>query len=111
MDYISVTEFAKRFGVAERTVRNYCAQGKIDGAVLVGKTWSLPVNARLPERRARGHKPMPLLLAHKEQKDAGLKGAYIIARRLTLHIIQTILRAAVLLTNRHASFLRLTLLV
>lgn len=74
MDYISVTEFAKRFGVAERTVRNYCAQGKIDGAVLVGKTWSVPVDARLPERRARGRKPMPLLLALKEQKDAGLKG-------------------------------------
>ena len=74
MDYISVTDFAKKFGVAERTVRNYCAQGKIDGAVLVGKTWSLPVDARLPERRARGRKPMPLLLALKEQKDAGLKG-------------------------------------
>ena len=74
MDYISVTEFAKRFGVSERTVRNYCAQGKIDGAVLVGKTWSVPVNARLPERRARWRKPMPLLLALKEQKDAGLKG-------------------------------------
>ena len=74
MDYISVTEFAKRFGVAERTVRNYCAQGKIDGAVLVDKTWSVPVDARLPERRARRRKPMPLLLALKDQKDAGLKG-------------------------------------
>ena len=74
MDYISVAEFAKRFGVAERTARNYCAQGKIDGAVIVGKTWSVPVDARLPERRARRRKPMPLLLALKEQKDAGLKG-------------------------------------
>ena len=36
MDYISVTEFAKRYGIAERTARNYCAQGKIDGAVLIG---------------------------------------------------------------------------
>lgn len=74
MDYISVTEFAKRYGIAERTVRNYCAQGKIDGAVLIGKTWSVPVDARLPERKARRRKPMPLLLALKEQKDAGLKG-------------------------------------
>lgn len=74
MDYISVTEFAKRFGVAERTARNYCAQGKIDGAVLVGKTWSVPVDARLPERKARQRRPMPLLLALKEQKDAALKG-------------------------------------
>ena len=74
MDYISVTEFAKRYGIAERTARNYCAQGKIDGAVLIGKTWSVPADARLPERRARRRKPMPLLLALKEQKDAGLKG-------------------------------------
>ena len=74
MDYISVTEFAKRFGVAERTVRNYCAQGKIAGAVLVGKTWSVPVDARLPERSVCRRKPMPLLLALKEQKDVGLKG-------------------------------------
>lgn len=74
MDYISVTEFAKRYGIAERTARNYCAQGKIDGAVLIGKTWSVPVDTRLPERRARRRKPMQLLLALKEQKDAGLKG-------------------------------------
>ena len=74
MDYISVTEFAKRYGIAERTARNYCAQGKIDGAVLIGKTWSVPADARLPERRARRRKPMPLLIALKEQKDAGLKG-------------------------------------
>ena len=74
MDYISVTEFAKRYGIAERTARNYCAQGKIDGAVLIGKTWSVPADARLPERKARQRRPMPLLLALKEQKDAGLKG-------------------------------------
>lgn len=74
MDYISVAEFAKRYGIAERTARNYCAQGKIDGAVLIGKTWSVPVDARLPERMARRRKPMPLLLALKEQKDAALKG-------------------------------------
>lgn len=74
MDYISVTEFAKRYGIAERTARNYCAQGKIDGAVLIGKTWSVPADARLPERKARQRRPMPLLLALKEQKDAALKG-------------------------------------
>ncbi len=74
MDYISVTEFAKRYGIAERTARNYCAQGKIDGAVLIGKTWSVPADARLPERKARQRRPMPLLLALKEQKDAALRG-------------------------------------
>jgi Fic family protein len=74
MDYISVAEFAKMHGVAERTVRNYCAQGKIPGAVLVGKTWSVPCDAVLPQRGAVKRKVMPLLVALKEQKDAGLKG-------------------------------------
>lgn len=74
MDYISVAEFAKRYGVAERTVRNYCSSGKIPGAVLVGKTWSVPCDAVLPARRVRQRKAMPLLVALKEQKDAGLKG-------------------------------------
>lgn len=41
MDYISTKEYAAVHGIAERTVRNYCTQGKIDGARLVGKTWSV----------------------------------------------------------------------
>ena len=36
MEYISVTEFAEKFGISERTARNYCAQGKIEGVVLIG---------------------------------------------------------------------------
>ena len=74
MDYISVAEFAKRYGVAERTVRNYCAQGKIDGAVLVGKTWSVPCDAELPQRGTAKRKPMPLLVVLREQKESRLKG-------------------------------------
>lgn len=42
MDYISVKEFAQKYGVSERTARNYCASGKIEGVVLVGKTWNIP---------------------------------------------------------------------
>lgn len=32
VDFILVREYAKAHGVAERTVRNYCAQGKLEGA-------------------------------------------------------------------------------
>ena len=74
MDYISVAEFAKRYGVAERTVRNYCSNGKIPGAVLVGKTWSVPCDAVLPQRGAAKRKQMPLLVVLKEQMEARLKG-------------------------------------
>lgn len=42
MDYISVSEFAVKYGISERTVRNYCATGRIEGAFLVAKTWKYP---------------------------------------------------------------------
>ena len=53
MEYISVTEFAGKHGIPERTARNYCAAGKIDGAILVGKTWSIPADAEPPARKKR----------------------------------------------------------
>ena len=75
MDYISVTEFAKKHGISERTARNYCASGKIDGAFLTGKTWNIPQDAVLPGRKAYGNSVFPLLRILKEQKDMGLKGS------------------------------------
>ena len=74
MEYISVTEFAEKFGISERTARNYCAQGKIEGVVLIGKTWSIPATAELPQRKKRVSRVMPLLAVLREQKDAKLKG-------------------------------------
>ena len=50
MDYLSVSQFAEKHGVSERTVRNYCATGKIEGAFLTGKTWNIPMEAALPKR-------------------------------------------------------------
>ena len=74
MEYISVTEFAAKYGISERTARNYCATGKIEGAYLTGKTWNIPKDAELPERKRRNAKVMPLLAILREQKEAGLKG-------------------------------------
>ena len=48
MEYISVKEWAERQEIAKRTARNYCAQGKIKGAVLIGKTWNIPIDTALP---------------------------------------------------------------
>ena len=74
MKYISVTEFALKFGISERTARNYCALGKIEGAILVGKTWSIPADAKLPGRKSRQRKAMPLLVVLRQEKEAKLKG-------------------------------------
>ena len=32
MKYISVVQFADKYGISERTVRHYCAEGKIEEA-------------------------------------------------------------------------------
>lgn len=74
MEYISVVEFANKYGISERTARNYCAKGKIEGAVLIGKTWSVPKDALLPQRSSHKRKQSPLLVALREQKEARLSG-------------------------------------
>lgn len=74
MEYISVSQFAAKFGVSERTARNYCANGKIEGAFLTGKTWIIPIDAILPGRKSSIRKASPLLYALKEQKGIKLKG-------------------------------------
>lgn len=74
MKYISVSEFAQRYGVSERTARNYCSQGKIEGAYLVGKTWNIPEDAQLPSRRSKSRKVSPLLQTLREQQQMHVKG-------------------------------------
>ena len=72
MEYISVARFAGKYGISERTARKYCADGKIDGAFLTGKTWNIPSDAMLPKKG--NAKLSPLLTRLREEKDSKLKG-------------------------------------
>jgi len=75
MKYISVSEYAKKWNIPERTARNYCATGKITGAFLTGKTWNIPEDALLPKKgKKKKFSDNPLLNMLKEQKDMKLKG-------------------------------------
>lgn len=75
MKYLSVTETAKKWGVSERSVRNYCASGRINGAFLIGKTWNIPDNAVKPERKNANIKPPETLLEIlSDEKKAQRKG-------------------------------------
>lgn len=74
MKYISVSEFSRKYGISERTARNYCSVGKIEGAYIVGKTWNIPENADLPSRKSKAKKVSPLLSALREQQKMQLKG-------------------------------------
>ena len=74
MKYISVSEFSRKYGIPERTARNYCSVGKIEGAYIVGKTWNIPEDAGLPSRKSKAKKVSPLLSALREQQKMQLKG-------------------------------------
>lgn len=74
MDFISAKEYAEVYGISERTVRNYCTLGKIPGAQLIGKTWSIPKTASLPPRKNARIRLSPLLKALREQKESRLRG-------------------------------------
>jgi Fic family protein len=72
-NFVSVKTWSEKHGVSERTARNYCAAGKIDGATLVGKTWSIPADAEMPKRKKSTH-VSPLLKALREQKASKQSG-------------------------------------
>lgn len=74
MKYISVSEFAQRHGISERTARNYCSLGKIEGAYLVGKTWNIPEDAEIPSRKNKAKKVSPLLQTLREQQLMRIMG-------------------------------------
>ena len=75
MKYLSVADTAKKWGVSERTVRNYCASGRIPDAFLTGKTWNIPENTVKPERANRKQNaPENLLGFLRAEKDSGMKG-------------------------------------
>ena len=75
MNYLSVADTAKRWEMSERTVRNYCAQNKIPGAFLTGKTWNIPENAEKPGRiNARATAPKTLLNILKVEQAAKTSG-------------------------------------
>ncbi len=75
MGYLSVSEIAKKWRLSERAVRNYCAQGRVSGAFLTGKTWNIPEDAQKPSRvRAQAAAPTTLLSVLQREKQSRLPG-------------------------------------
>lgn len=72
MDFITVSQFSEQHNISERTIRNWCASGKIEGAFLSGKTWNIPVDATLP--RKGKSKISPLLKRLRDEKNGRISG-------------------------------------
>ena len=78
MGFLSVAEIAELWGISERSVRNYCANGRVPGAFLVGKTWNIPADAAKPSRKnAKTPSTSPLLLRLIEEKSSKNKGRHL----------------------------------
>lgn len=73
METLTSSQFASLYGLSDRTVRNYCRQGKIAGAFLVGKTWNIPADA-VPPVHGKAKRLSPLLKALREEKEGKVKG-------------------------------------
>ena len=91
MRYIGVKEAATKWNISERSVRNYCTNGRIPGAVLDGKTWDIPEDAVKPQRKKRTEKIETSHTVHRERvgKDIESSG----------WILQTSLRPPILKTG------------
>lgn len=68
--YLSVSDVAEKYGTTARTVRGWCADGKMPGAFLIGKTWAIPFDAPRPVH----DKKLSLLEILRAEKDAGISG-------------------------------------
>lgn len=75
MRYLSVAETAKKWNLSQRSVRNYCAHGRVAGAFLTGKTWNIPEDAKKPERsnkrKEQSNTLLDILQEEKASKYAG----------------------------------------
>lgn len=75
MKFISVAEAARKWGISERSVRNYCSEGRIKDAFLTGKTWNIPATAVKPDRLNKHiETPKTLLDVLKAEKITKLSG-------------------------------------
>ena len=74
MNYLSVKEIATLWKMSERSVRNYCATGRVPGAFLTGKTWNIPETAEKPERSNKRATTRTLLSVLQDEKSGQIRG-------------------------------------
>ena len=48
MDYYTTSELAEKWGISRRRVTTLCIEGRLEGAILKGKTWLIPTEVVTP---------------------------------------------------------------
>lgn len=68
MNYISTKEAGEKWGISERSVRSYCKDGRVCGAVLIGGMWHVPCDAIKPSRKKSAEDLTDIIVAEKNNK-------------------------------------------
>jgi len=75
MKYITAAEAATKWELSERSVRNYCSEGRVAGAIILGKTWMIPEDTQKPMRKPRKDAASDSLLdILKREKESAVSG-------------------------------------
>jgi len=49
MEYMNVSDAARKWGISTRRVHTLCAEGRIEGVTRLGNVWVIPLNAQKPK--------------------------------------------------------------
>lgn len=49
MEYLSITQTSKIWGISTRRIQLLCAQGRIPGATKIGSYWAIPKDTEKPK--------------------------------------------------------------
>lgn len=49
MNYLTTTEMSEKWNISRRRIATLCKEGRINGAILKGKTWLIPSGAEKPD--------------------------------------------------------------
>ena len=49
LNWMTPQQAAKKWGISDRRVQAFCANGKVDGAVRLGRGWLIPLDMSKPK--------------------------------------------------------------
>lgn len=74
LEYCVVSDISAEWGISERSVRDYCAKERVNGAFLDGKTWRIPKGAPKPFRISHTHEKRTILSVLQSEMNEGMAG-------------------------------------
>ncbi len=75
MKYISVKEASEKWNISDRRIRTLCNEGRIEGAVKIGRNWSVPADAVKPADAREGKRKIYIGLEYDYSYINSLKEA------------------------------------